>query len=724
MNVRISSAVAAVLMCAGGEAAAQAQKATDKLAQLEEVTVTAERRSANLQEVPIAVSAFTADELSRRTVTSLVDIAKDVPNLVGHNNVGLNTATVVYLRGVGSTQSFATVDTTVGFYVDDVYIARQNANNFSLFDVERIEVLRGPQGTLYGRNTSGGAIKVVTERPTQDFAIKGQASVGDYDFYEVRASINGPISDTVSVRLNGVTQQQGEGFSRNVTLGGTVNDRSIEGGRVALRWTPSDSVDVNFSFDYVKDDANGIVPSDVSGRARPTTGDLFVVTSGVKSYNYTTSKGGMLRVDWDGAAFDLSSISSYRELDQDYVLDLSDQPVPIYVIDNIGEHDQLTQEFQFRGEASLGSVGVDWISGVFFMKEWNSTIIGATFNCQLANGTRIPTGRQVKTVDKDVESLAAYGQATFGLTDRLSLTAGLRWTKDDKDVEVVQRNGAGTITYTTQTLVALGIPIKQTFEEVTPKLGVEFKWSDDVLLYGSFTQGFKSGGWNSRVTSAAQFYAIAPEFVNAYELGAKTEWLDSRLRLNAAAFYSDISDLVIGAISTVPGGAFETLSVDADIYGFEAEFSAAATDRLDVFASLGLMDGDYKNLGTDPQGFRGRTLPRLPDMTLRVGGEYTIPLSSGASLGLGADYSYTSNFFTSSSPAPITETGVVELVNGYVRFEAAGGKWWLQGGCRNCTDERWFHSMLNFPALGGGYGFAAAYPSDPRTWRVTVGVRM
>lgn len=137
---------------------------TDDGLQLQEVTVTAERRSENLQDVPIAVTAFTAEQLERRQVVSLVDIAKDVPNLVGHNNVGLNTATVVFLRGVGSTQSFATVDTTVGFYVDDVYIARQNANNFSLFDVERVEVLRGPQGTLYGRNTSGGAIKVVTQR--------------------------------------------------------------------------------------------------------------------------------------------------------------------------------------------------------------------------------------------------------------------------------------------------------------------------------------------------------------------------------------------------------------------------------------------------------------------------------------------------------------------------------------------------------------------------------
>ncbi len=724
MVIQRNGAAISALLCAAGPVLAQDPSRPDDGLQLQEVTVTAERRSENLQEVPVAVTAFTAEELERRQVVSLVDIAKDVPNLVGHNNVGLNTATVVFLRGVGSTQSFATVDTTVGFYVDDVYIARQNANNFSLFDVERIEVLRGPQGTLYGRNTSGGAIKVVTQRPSREFAIKAQASLGDYDFYEARGSLNAPLGDTLAIRLNGVTQQQQRGYSRNLTRGGTVNDRSIEGGRVAVRWTPTAALDINFAFDLIKDDSFGIVPSDISGRARPVTGDLFEVRSGISNYNFTTSKGGHLRVDWTGSSMDFSSISAYRELDQEYVLDLSDQPVPIYSIDNTGDHYQFTQEFQFKGKATLGDTGVDWITGVFFMKEWNTTIIGDTINFQLPSGARVPTGRQVKTVENDVDSLAVFTQGTFDLTERLSLTAGLRWTKDEKDVAVEQRNGAGVVTYTTQTLVSLGTPIEQTFEEVSPKVGVDFKLNDDVLLYGSFTRGFKSGGWNSRVTAAAQFYAIAPELVDAYEIGAKTEWLDRRIRLNAAAFYSDIGDLVIGAIGSVPGGAFQTLSVDADIYGLEAEFSAAMTSRLDVFATLGLMDGKYKNLGSDPQGFAGRTLPRLPDVTFKIGAEYAIPMGDAGGLRLGVDYAYTSNFFTSSATDAITETGNVDLVNGYVRYETNDGRWWVQAGCRNCADKRWFHSMLNFPVLGPGVGFAAAYPSDPRTWRVSVGVRL
>ena len=713
-----------LLVCVAAPVGAQAPDGEAEESRLQEIVVTAERRSANLQDVPIAVSAFTAEDLDRRQITSLVDIAKDVPNLIGHNNVGLNTATVVYLRGIGSTQSFATVDTTVGFYVDDVYIARQNANNFGLFDVERIEVLRGPQGTLYGRNTSGGAIKIVTQRPTEEFAVKGQASVGDYGFYEVRGSLNLPVGETVALRLNAVTQQQEDGFARNVTLGGRVNDRSIEGVRAALRWQPNEAWDINVSLDWIDDDAFGIVPSDVSGRARPRRSTLYEVTSGIENYNFTTSKGATVRVDWEGASFDVSSISSYRELVQDYVLDLSDQPRPIYSIDNLGEHEQFTQELQMKGGGTVGGREVEWITGAFFMKEWNTTLIGDTITFQLPNGARIPAGRQVKTVDNDVDSYAAFGQATVKLSDRLALTGGLRWTRDRKDVAVVQRNGAGVVTYTTATLVSLGTPVEQTFEEVTPKLALDFQLNEDALLYASFTRGFKSGGWNSRVTSAAQFYAVAPEFVDAYELGAKTEWLDRRLRINGAAFYSDVSDLVIGAIGTAPGGAFATLSADAAIYGVEIEMSAAATERLDLFATVGLMEGEYKNLGADPQGFRGRTLPRLPGETIKIGAEYALPVGQAGEVRLGADYSFTANYFTSSAPDAITQTGDVGLVNASLRFDSAGGGWFVQAGCRNCADKEWFHSMLNFPVLGPGVGFAAAYPSDPRTWRVTVGARL
>ena len=392
VNSRLALGVLAIGMAAGSAFAQTSEQAAASATALEEIVVSAQRRQANLQNVPVAVSAFSGEDLSRRQITSLVDIARDVPNLIGHNNVGLNTATVVFLRGVGSTQSFATVDTTVGFYVDDVYIARQNANNFQLFDVDSVEVLRGPQGTLYGRNTSGGAIKVNLARPDEQFAVRADMGFGSYDRLDVKGSLNIPLSENLFVRLNGASQQQDRGFSRNETLGVRVNDRSIEAARAAVLYLPTSDLEVLFSVDWVSDDANGIVPADISGRARPVPDSLFDVASGIDNFNEVTSRGATLDISWQADAFTIRSISSYRELRQFYQLDLSDQPVPIYYIDNDGEHDQFSQEVQLQGDATVAGNALRWIVGAFYMKEWNTTVIGDVINFQLPSGLRLPLG--------------------------------------------------------------------------------------------------------------------------------------------------------------------------------------------------------------------------------------------------------------------------------------------------------------------------------------------
>jgi iron complex outermembrane receptor protein len=723
LECRLALGVLSVFLGAGSALAQTSERGATSAGALDEIVVSAQRRQANLQNVPVAVSAFSGEDLARRQITSLVDIARDVPNLIGHNNVGLNTATVVFLRGVGSTQSFATVDTTVGFYVDDVYIARQNANNFQLFDVESIEVLRGPQGTLYGRNTSGGAIKVNLARPNDEFAVRTDLGFGSYDRIDLKGSLNVPLSENLFMRLNGASQQQDRGFSRNETLGERVNDRSIEAARAAFLYLPTADLEVLFSVDWVSDDAQGIVPADISGRARPVSASLFDVASGIENFNEVMSRGATLDISWQTDAFTFRSISSYRELRQFYQLDLTDQPVPIYYIDNDGEHDQFSQELQIQGDATIAGNAVRWIAGAFYMKEWNTTVIGDAINFQLPSGVRLPLGRQFKVLDNDVDSYAVFGEATWQLTDALGFTLGLRYTRDVKDVDVVQFNAAGVVTYDTQTLVSLGIPIKQTFNEVTPRLGMEWQFNDDILFYGNYTKGFKSGGWNSRVTNAAQFYAFEPEFVTAYEVGMKSEWLDRRLRVNTAAFWSDVEDLVLGTAGTTADGAFQTLNSDADIYGLELEATALVTSSLDVFLTLGLMDARYKNLGEDPQGFRGRRLPRVSDMTLKLGAEQSWDLVSGALVTLGADYSQTSPYYSSAGTDRITRVGTVELVNMYLRYDAPDEKWYGSLGCRNCFDKEYFHSMLNFPVLGPSVGFAAAYPGDPATWMVNFGTR-
>lgn len=231
---------------------------------LEEITVTAQRRNESIQTVPVAVTAIDPVQLERRQITDTKQVIYNVPNLTGNSNVGQATATAFFLRGVGTTENLATADTSVGLYVDDVYIARQAVNNFNLADIERIEVLRGPQGTLYGRNTNGGAIKIVTKKPSADPELAVRGSYGNYNRWSLRLSGNAPITDEVFVRANFLTQQ-GDGYIRNLTLGKDVNDLDYVGGRIAVRALPSENVDINFAFDYSKDVTNGNYASDIAG---------------------------------------------------------------------------------------------------------------------------------------------------------------------------------------------------------------------------------------------------------------------------------------------------------------------------------------------------------------------------------------------------------------------------------------------------------------------------
>ncbi len=240
-------------------ARSESAKASDGSLRLEEVVVTAQRREEQIQNVPIAVSAFDPTEMERRQAFNVVDIVANVPNLVGNNNIGQGTATTVFLRGIGSTESIVTLETALGFYIDDVYISRQGVNNLSLYDVERIEVLRGPQGTLYGRNTTGGALRVITTKPQDETSGSMEASYGEYNRWSVKGSVNVPLSDTFYVR-GGAFVEQGDGYSDNQFNGKEVNDRNGYGGRVAMRWVPNDRFEGILSLDYYKSDQVGPVP--------------------------------------------------------------------------------------------------------------------------------------------------------------------------------------------------------------------------------------------------------------------------------------------------------------------------------------------------------------------------------------------------------------------------------------------------------------------------------
>jgi iron complex outermembrane recepter protein len=723
----LSTTVIALTM----QAHAATPSASDANMQLEEVVVTAQRREQNIQDVPVAVSAFTPAEMERRQAFNVVDLVSNVPNLVGNNNIGQGTATTVFLRGLGSTESIVTLETAMGFYIDDVYISRQGVNNLSLFDVERVEVLRGPQGTLYGRNTTAGALKVVTQKPDKDPSGYLEGTYGEYNRWSIKGSGNLPLSDTVFMRASAFIEK-GDGYARDLTLGKKVNNRDGYGGRLALRWLPSSVVDVNFSVDYYKSDQIGLYPSDVAGIIRPTTGDLNTVVSGTDTSNIGETYGGALTVNWQlNDALQLQSITGYRKVYQKWNLDLTDQVDPVYVLYTINDTKSYSEELKLNGNVLNNRL--KFTTGVFAYKESNFSFIGDQINLWFPFG-RVPLPFFGRNYDLDVKSYALFAEGEFAITDKLNLIAGARYTKDKKDLTMDARVGGtvgysligGAPNYNNATLNALGVPTNLDFNKFTPKVGLQYKFTDDVNAYLTYSKGWKSGGWSARTNDPTQFVVFDPETVNSYELGVKTTLLDGRIRSNYTGFYYDYKNFFSTANGT--NGNFIVFTSDAKFYGLEWDAVARLTDRLDAFGAAGFEQGSYNDLNTSVFGTSiGSTPQRMPKWNAKLGATYTWPLAQGSSLRFTADYQFVKDHFTNLQDSELARSGDIKLVNASIAYELPELRYTVTLGCRNCFDHRYISQSLDFSGIApnskqwdgatfNGLSFLTVYAGPPKEW--------
>jgi iron complex outermembrane receptor protein len=701
------------------------QSAANGVLALEEILVTAARRETTLQDIPVAVSAFDANEIERRQAFNVVDIVNNVPNLVGSNNIGQGTATTVFLRGVGTTESIVTVDTAMGFYIDDVYIARQGVNNFSLYDIERVEVLRGPQGTLYGRNSSAGAISIVTKQPGEEFEAAGEFSVGEYSRWNIKGSVNAPlIEDKLFLRLNALVQQ-GDGYSRNTTLNQDVNDRDHWGARASLRYLANPNLEVLFTIDHSESKENGLYASDVSGITRPTTGDLFTVVSGTDTTNLGEAEGANLTFNWSNSdTLQFQSITSFRNTYQKWNLDLTDQVLPIFLLWTINDSDQFSQEFKLTGD--LMDDRLHYVSGIFYFDESSFSFIGDEINLNLGPGGRLPLPFFERDYDVNTESIAIYAEGTYDFSDRMRFIAGGRFTKDDKSMTIDFKAGGtppgfdavgGFPAWDSDTLNALGIPTELEFEEFTPKLGIQFDINEDVTSYLTYTKGFKSGGWGARTNDPTTVAVFDPEIVNSYALGFKVSAMEGRARINAEGFFYDYEDLF--NTGTGDGGNFIVASNDAEVKGIEIEATIRVSDSVDVFGYVAWSDGKYIGVDPDLEGtVVGSELQRLPEYSTKLGFSYTRPLSSG-NLRINADYSFQKDHFTNLQNTELARSGDISLLNASIGYETGDGRYGISLGCRNCVDNEYINQSLDF----AGTGFIVVYPGEPSTWLLTLTAR-
>ena len=724
MNPVLARAVRIAIAATLGASAATASVAQDTANDLvlTEVTVTAQRTSASLQDVPISVTALSAEAIDRQQITNTLDVISKVPNLVGSNNVGLGSATAFFLRGVGQDESLSTSDPAIGTYVDGVYIARQINNNAFLYDMDRIEVLRGPQGTLYGRNTSGGAVKVITRKPEDELKGYVDLAYGEYDAYTGRAMINAPLSDTLSLRVNGFVLGQDEGYIKNLTTKEEIWAPEGYGARAQLRFQPNDDVDFTLAAEYADEEGTGLTGSDF---ARNTDRNLFTVVSGLRDQFAETDQtavtlGGTFKL----GSVTVESITGWRDLNQRFLLDLSDAAPSQYILPHKSNHKQLSQEFVFSGNAGR----VDWLAGVFYMDEKNRSDIGDELF--LFGGAVAANFR--RDLRNDNESYGIFAEATFNLNDQWAFTLGGRQTEEKKTVNNTQyfvapgggpRNVGGNNypgvpgnlvpLWGNAQILANGTPTKLDFSEFTPKFAVQYRANDDLLAYASYTEGFKSGGWNARVTDVRDFVDFQPETVKSIELGLKSEWMDDRLRANLTYFQADYDDFIITALNDA--GRFVTVNAaEVKIDGFEVELAFVAADGLDFFASLGQMDNEYKKLsGADFP--KSNQVKRTPEMSYQLGFNWDVAVPGlGGSILTTGSFSHQDEYYNGLKNAAVELAPAIDLFDLSVGFRPDSGRWALTASCKNCSNEEYFHSTLNFGTLG----FATQFPGLPRTWKL------
>jgi len=635
LRIAFLSAVSMAAMAAT-PALAQQTSPDEQESGIADIVVTAQRRQESSQDVPIAITAFNAATIEARGISSALDVTQFVPNLVGLNNTGLGTANSYYLRGVGNTESIATFDPPIGTYIDDIYISRQNANNFSFFDVERVEVLRGPQGTLFGRNTTGGAISVVMKEPGDKFGGYAEIGYGSYQRKLARASIDLPLGPRFAAKVSGYWQDD-NGYAKNSITNERTNENDGWGLRLGVKGELTDSITWNASYTHTFADSTNLLNFDCDP-ANPANCDGRFVATGLKKVNdfggrFSGAKddyglGNTARMDLLssnlqiglGDKFSLNLITGYVDMAQKFALDFADgrglpsltaprPPVRGYtlggfVIANDGKHTQFTQEAKISGE--LGDGLADIVAGIFYISEKNDTDFADLFNLGLGPP---PAGFPFLLADRrlknNTEAWAGYAQADIHATDQITLTAGIRYTDEKKTFSITDNRAScndGTIEATcldnSKLFATNGAAIPQEISTKvwTPRFAVNYRPNSDLLVFASATKGFKSGGWNARATAPSEALPFGPEVAWSYEAGFKADLMDRRLRVNLTAFLLDIKGLQTPSAFARANGSIAFITRNFANFrnkGLELEVTAQPTEGLNLFASIGYSDDKY-----------------------------------------------------------------------------------------------------------------------------------
>lgn len=631
------------MLCAGPLAAQEAAPQRDPVAQAladappvfgsrADLLITAEQRAAPAATVPITVTAFTARDLEGRNIYTLRELGPFVPNMFSASLPGVGTGNANFIRGLGSAEPFGSADPAVATFVDEVYVGRLAINNIGLLDVGRIEVVSGSQGTLLGRNTSGGAIGVVMAPPADSFGGYGEFRYGSYNQFTVRASLDVPLSESAGLKLSGFWQDS-NGYVDNTTTGEELNDIDGLGIRGALRVDLAETVKWNVAVAYVQNSADNVLNfscdpanpavcdgrSATTGLSNSTSSYAPLVISGAKArYGLgNESQSALLtsNLEWSNDALRLNLITGFLQVNQQTALDYADgralpdiaDPNPVVrgyplggaTVLNTGSYSQFSQDVRLTGTA-FGD-RLSWVAGVLYFQASDSNDVA---NLATAwDGAPQPVLIADRTIVDDFSSWAGYAEGDFALSPLFALTAGVRYTSETRTLRVFdnrqQCGGTGTdACFNTAALPGFdGDPEPRLQNGIwAPRFALTYTPGDALLIYASAARGWRSAGWDTRGTAVAEILPYEPETAWTYELGVKSQWFEGRLSADVTAFYLDASQFQAPAMLEL--GNLQPSYVVQNVgsyrgYGVEARLAANPWRALSLFANIGLQSGDY-----------------------------------------------------------------------------------------------------------------------------------
>jgi iron complex outermembrane recepter protein len=713
----------------------------------EDIVVTARRTEEKLETVPVSVSAFSERALDRLQATDTTGLQGAVPNLNVVQGRGSSNATNIYIRGIGQPDALQTFDPAVGVYVDDVYFSRIRGTQLDLLDLERVEVLRGPQGTLYGKNTIGGALKVITRKPGQELRGGISAAYGSYDQMEIKASASGPVSDTLAAGF-AVMHARRDGYVKDRVLDRSYNDKNTIAARGALAFTPSADFRFDVSIDYSRDDAALSIGQPQNSLTYLFGGTLLALPTNPnpRDYDFTGRTTPSLpnstklrhwgtngTAEWnvsDNLTF--KSITAYRRLTtKDYIdIDATELQLGDVLVDV--HQKQFSQEFQL----TYTSDRFQAVGGLYYLKEdiashqeaYADDLIGPLFGS--------PTF--LRTIDDTLttKSYAAYANVSYSITDALRLSAGLRYTDEKKDY------WRTTSTFSSNPLFTGAAPYvfspKQSWDDWSPMASIDYQFSDQAMLYARVAKGFKSGGFNGRANSATESTAYAPETVWSYEAGLKGSF-GNVARYTIAVFHNDykdfqarVSGMDVDPVTNLPAPVLSVLNAGKlQIRGAELELSVTPATGLLLDSQIGYLDAEYKefNDARFPNGSRAFQRPAFaPKWTMRFGAQYEADLASAGFLTLSGQTRYRANTALAIDNSFIgTTTPIAGLFQpGYwlhdarIVWENENRTYSLGLYGQNLSDKRYKTDGQEFSTIGS---IRTVYYGAPRTFTVRAGVK-